>query len=135
MVTFVNGRPDKNGYRKFKIKTVEGPNDVASLREVLRRRYRRSLDERRALPDLVFVDGGKPQLGAAREVLDELGLDRLPLMALAKTDEIIFTPWHPDGLKLDRTSPALKLVQYIRDEAHRFAIRFHRQRRAKRSFS
>jgi len=135
MVTFVNGRPDKNGYRKFKIKTVEGPNDVASLREVIRRRYRRSLEERRALPDLIFVDGGKPQVGAAREVLDELGLKRLPLMALAKTDEVIFTPRHPDGVKLDPTSSALKLVQHIRDEAHRFAIQFHRQRRAKRSFS
>jgi excinuclease ABC subunit C len=135
LVTFVHGKPDKDGYRKYKVKSVEGPNDVAGLGEVVRRRYRRLLKERQPLPDLVMVDGGKPQFGAAREVLDELGLERLPLVSLAKKQEIIFSSRHGDGLRLDRTSPALKLVQYIRDEAHRFAVKYHRQRRTKRSFA
>ena len=134
LVTFLNGRPDKDGYRKYRIKTVEGPNDVASLGEVIRRRYTRVLEEKQPLPDLILVDGGKPQFGTARKVLAELGLERLPLVSLAKKEEIVFTPGHKDGLKLDRTSPALKLFQHVRDEAHRFAIQYHRQRRSKRSF-
>ena len=135
MVAFVNGHPDKSGYRKFKIKSIEGPNDVASLAEVLRRRYTRVLAERSALPDLVFVDGGKPQFGAARAVLDELGLERVPLASLAKNEEIIFISVHGDGLRLEGTHPALKLLQRVRDEAHRFAVAFHRRRRAKKSFA
>jgi excinuclease ABC subunit C len=134
LVTFLKGRPDKGGYRKYRIKTVEGPNDVASLGEVIRRRYARVLEEKQPLPDLILVDGGKPQFGTARKVLAELGLERLPLVSLAKKEEIVFTPGHKDGLKLDPTSPALKLFQHVRDEAHRFAIRYHRQRRSKRSF-
>lgn len=135
LVTFVNGRPAKDGYRKFKIKTVEGPNDVASLEEVIRRRYSRLLEEKSPLPDLVFVDGGKPQLGAAQRALRGLGLGGLGLVSLAKKEEILFVPSRREGLRLDRTSPALKLFQHIRDEAHRFAIKFHRQRRTKRSFA
>lgn len=134
MVTFVNGRPDKDGYRKYKIKTVAGPNDVASLDEVIRRRYRRVLEERSPLPDLVLVDGGKPQFGTAQKALTGLGLDRIPLASLAKKEEIVFLSDHGEGLRLDPTSPALKLLQHVRDEAHRFAVKFHRQRRAKRSF-
>jgi excinuclease ABC subunit C len=135
LVTFDNGRPNKDGYRKFKIKTVTGPNDVASLEEVIRRRYARLLEEKAPLPDLVFVDGGKPQLGTALKVLHQLGLESLEVVSLAKKEETIFTPLHKQGLKLDRTSPALRLLQHIRDEAHRFAIAFHRQRRSKRSFT
>ena len=135
MVSFLNGRPDKDEYRKFKIKTVSGPNDVASLEEVLRRRFLRLLAEKRPLPDLVFVDGGLPQLGTAERVLEDLGLEKLALASLAKREEIVYTPSHREGLKLDRTSPALKLLQRVRDEAHRFAIGFHRQRRSKRSFA
>lgn len=135
LVSFLNGRPDKEEYRKFKIKTVAGPNDVASLEEVLRRRYLRLLAEKRPLPDLVFVDGGLPQLGTAERVLEDLGLEKLALASLAKREEIVYTPGHREGLKLDRTSPALKLLQRVRDEAHRFAIGFHRQRRSKRSFA
>ena len=135
LVTFDNGRPNKDGYRKFKIKTVAGPNDVASLEEVIRRRYIRILEEKAPLPDLVFVDGGKPQLGTALKVLHELGLGSLEVVSLAKKEEIIFALHHKNGLRLDRTSPALKLLQHIRDEAHRFAIAFHRQRRSKRSFT
>jgi len=134
LVTFESGRPQKEGYRKFKVKTVEGPNDVAGLEEVIRRRYRRVLEEKAPLPDLVFVDGGKPQLGTASRALQSLGLERISVVSLAKKEEIIFSPLHKNGLRLDRTSPALKLLQHIRDEAHRFAVKFHRQRRSKRSF-
>jgi excinuclease ABC subunit C len=135
MVSFVDGVPDKGGYRKFKIKTVAGPNDVASLQEVLRRRYLRLVAEKAPLPDLIFVDGGLPQLGTAEKVLEDLGLEKIPLASLAKKEEIVYTPARREGLKLDGTSPALKLLQHVRDEAHRFAIRFHRQRRSKRSFA
>jgi len=135
LVTFENGKPNKDGYRKYRIRTVEGPNDVASLEEVVRRRYARVLEEHRPLPDLILVDGGKPQLGAAQKILSELGLERVPLVSLAKKEEIVFTPANREGLRLDRTSPALKLFQHIRDEAHRFAVTFHRQRRTKRSFA
>jgi excinuclease ABC subunit C len=134
MVSFVNGRPAPSGYRKYKIKSVEGPNDVAALGEVLRRRYGRAIAERSPLPDLVLVDGGKPQFGAARTALDELGLDRLPLASLAKSEEIVFISGRGEGLRLDRTSSALKLLQRVRDEAHRFAIAFHRRRRARKTF-
>jgi len=135
MVTFVNGRPDTDGYRKYKIKTVAGPNDVASLDEVIRRRYRRVLEEGSPLPDLVLVDGGKPQFGTARKALADLGLAKIPLASLAKKEEIVFLSDHGDGLRLDPTSFALKLLQHVRDEAHRFAVKFHRQRRSKRSFA
>ena len=134
MVTFENGRPHKDGYRKFKIKTVEGPNDVASLEEAIRRRYLRVREENQPLPDLILIDGGKPQLGMAQKALAELGLGKIPLASLAKKEEVVFTPDHKEGLRLDRTSPALKLFQHIRDEAHRFAVKYHRQRRTKRSF-
>jgi excinuclease ABC subunit C len=134
LVSFLNGLPDKDNYRRFKVKTVAGPNDVASLAETIRRRYARRIEEKASRPDFILVDGGKPQLGAARKVLAELGLGHIPVAALAKREETIFTPEHPDGLKLGRTAAALKLVQRIRDEAHRFAIGFHRRRRAKRAF-
>ncbi len=135
LVTFENGRPFKDGYRKFKIRTVEGPNDVAAMEEALRRHFGRILEEKAALPDLVLVDGGKPQLNTAKRVLDSLGLTSQPLASLAKREELLFIPGHRDGIRLERTSPALKLVQHIRDEAHRFAITFHRQRRSKSSFT
>jgi len=134
LVVFVDGIPQKNDYRKYKIRSVEGPNDVASLQEVIRRRYTRVLREKGSLPDLILVDGGKGQLNAARAVLNELGLSQLPVVSLAKKEEIIFTPSRKDGIRLERTSPALKLFQHIRDEAHRFAISFHRLRRKKKSF-
>jgi excinuclease ABC subunit C len=135
LVVFRDGRPDKDAYRKFLIRTVEGSNDVASLGEVLTRRYRKLLGEGAALPDLVMVDGGKPQLGAAEKALAALGLSELPLVAIAKREEILHTPVRRDGVRLARTSAALKLVQAVRDETHRFAIAFHRDRREKRSFA
>lgn len=135
MVVFENGLPSKDNYRKYKIKTVAGADDVRSLQEVVRRRYSRLLEEKKELPDLILVDGGKGQLNATQKVLEELGLAGLPAASLAKKEEIIFTPSRKDGIRLDRTSPALKLFQNIRDEAHRFAISFHRLRRKKRSFA
>lgn len=135
MVVFENGLPSKDNYRKYKIKTVAGADDVRSLQEVVRRRYSRLLEEKKELPDLILVDGGKGQLNAARKVLEELGLGELSVASLAKKEEIIFTPSRKNGIRLDRTSPALKLFQNIRDEAHRFALSFHRLRRKKRSFA
>jgi excinuclease ABC subunit C len=135
LIVFKDGRPDKDGYRKYLIRTVEGSNDVASLEEVITRRYRRALKEKGALPDLIMVDGGKPQLGAAQKALAALGISGVPLVSIAKKEEILFTPDARDGIRLDRTSAALKLIQAIRDETHRFAIAFHRGRRAKRSFA
>jgi excinuclease ABC subunit C len=135
MVVFTDGRPDKDEYRKFKVRTVEGSNDVASLEEVIGRRYRGLLDENKPLPDLVMVDGGKGQLAAAARALAGLGISQVPLVSIAKREEILFTSRHPEGLRLERASPALKLIQAIRDEAHRFAITFHRGRREKRSFA
>jgi len=113
---------------------VAGPNDIASLQEVIRRRYKRILEEKKDFPDLILVDGGKGQVNAARGALEELGVSNLPLVSLAKKEEIIFAPDRKKGIRLERTSPALKLFQNIRDEAHRFAISFHRLRREKRSF-
>ena len=135
LVVFADGRPAKDEYRIFRIKSVAGSNDVASLREVVRRRYARRIEENTPLPDLVMVDGGKGQLAAAASALEELGLESLPLVSLAKREETLFTRGLPDGLKLDRTSPALKLIQAVRDEAHRFAVRHHRRRREKKSFA
>lgn len=134
LVVFENGLPQKNDYRKYKIKSVEGPNDVASIQEVIRRRYTRLLQEKKAFPDLILVDGGKGQLNATRTVLEELGLNHLPVISLAKKEEIIFTPSRKNGIQLDKTSPVLKLIQSIRDESHRFALSFHRLRRKKKSF-
>jgi excinuclease ABC subunit C len=134
LVVFEKGRPQKNDYRKYKIKTVTGPNDVASLQEVIRRRYKRLLEEKKALPDLILVDGGKGQLNAAIGALKDLGVGHLPVVSLAKKEETIFTPDRKKGIILERTSPALRLFQNIRDEAHRFALSFHRLKREKRSF-
>jgi len=135
LIVFKDGRPDKDGYRKFLIRTVEGSNDVASLEEVISRRYKRALEEKGPLPDLIMVDGGKPQLGAAQKALAALGISGVPLVSIAKKEEILFTLDARDGIRLDRTSAALKLIQAIRDETHRFAIAFHRGRREKRSFA
>jgi excinuclease ABC subunit C len=135
VVVFENGEPNPSEYRKYKIKTVAGPNDVASLQEVVGRRYARALNEGRRLPDLILVDGGKGQLHAAKIELDKLGLAGLPVVSLAKREEVVFTPAQKEGLRLDRTAPALKLLQHIRDEAHRFAVTYHRQRRKKKSFA
>ena len=141
MVVFEDGKPRTGEYRRFRIKSVTGPNDFASHQEVLRRRFRfagqgedGSAEERRwAMPDLVIVDGGKGQVSAAKAVLDELGLHDLPLAGLAKEREELFLPDRSDPILLPTTSSALYLVQRLRDEAHRFAITYHRDLRAKRA--
>ncbi len=134
VVVFENGRPRKQDYRKYKIKTVHGPDDVASLREIIQRRYARIKKEKQAPPDLLLVDGGKGQLNTARKTLDKMGMEDLEVVSLAKKEEIIFAPAHHDGLRLERTSPVLKLLQHVRDEAHRFAISYHRIKRKQKSF-
>ncbi len=168
MVVFERGAAKKSDYRKFKIRTVEGANDFASLQEVLRRRFRRLVDEKeeeyaaenekreaesvkpkaevkkrkrdtlpgkddswKRVPDLVIIDGGKGQLGAAQEVFRELGIEGVHLISLAKQEEEVFVPTQPDSLRLGQSSEALKLLQRIRDEAHRFGITYHRNLRKK----
>jgi len=139
MVVFEEGRPRTGEYRRFRIKSVQGANDYASHQEVLRRRFKRaksgeegSEEELRwLLPDLVVIDGGKGQLSAAKEVLDELGFGDLAVVGLAKEREEIFLPERDAPILLPTTSPALYLMQRLRDEAHRFAITYHRSLRAK----
>jgi excinuclease ABC subunit C len=139
MVVFEDGQPRTGEYRRFRIKAVEGQDDFASHQEVLRRRFRRALDAQEGgaerlrwrMPDLVIIDGGKGQVSAAREVLDELGLHDMPLAGLAKEREELFLPGHSEPVVLPPTSGALYMLQRLRDEAHRFAITYHRQMRAK----
>lgn len=131
-VWFENGRPRRAEYRKFRVKTVEGTDDFASMREVVGRYFRRRLEEGKSLPDLVVVDGGRGQLSAAQEALAAIPVD-LPIVSLAKKDEEVFIPGRPDSLRLPRRSPALRLLQQARDEAHRFAITFNRARRKART--
>ena len=139
MVVFEDGRPRTGEYRRFRIKDVVGANDYASHQEVLRRRFKRARsgeegneeELRWRLPDLVVIDGGKGQLSAAKEVLDELGYRDLAVVGLAKEREEIFLPDRKEPVLLPTTSPALYLMQRLRDEAHRFAITYHRSLRAR----
>ncbi len=133
MVVFEDGKPKKSLYRKFIIKTVEGPDDFSSMREVIERRYSRLKEENQPLPDLIMVDGGKGQLSSAVEILDSLGFNNYNIIGLAKRLEEVFLPNNSDPELIPKTSSGLKLLQQIRDEAHRFAITFHRVRRSKRT--
>jgi excinuclease ABC subunit C len=140
MTVFEDGRPAKKEYRRFTIKTVAGTDDFAMMREVTSRRFRRANDEEddgkwSKLPDLVIVDGGKGQLSAALAGLNDVGWTGQSIVALAKENEELFLPGNPEPIILPRDSQALFLVQRVRDEAHRFAITFHRQKRSKSSFS
>jgi excinuclease ABC subunit C len=136
LVVWEDGKMNKSAYRKFKIATVEGVDDFASMREVVERRYRRLKDEGQAMPSLVLIDGGLGQLHAAAEALEKLGLTTQPLASIAKREEVIYVYGNEDEpVVLDRRSPVLHLVQMIRDESHRFAIGYHRQRRAMRDRS
>jgi excinuclease ABC subunit C len=172
MVVFERGAAKKSDYRKFKIRTVEGANDFASLQEVLTRRFKRLVnakeeeqasvtfqdkpveaptfepspaqtkkkspgkdDSWKQMPDLVIIDGGKGQLSAAEEVMRNLGIEGVALISLAKQEEEVFVPGRPDSLRLPQSSEALRLLQRIRDEAHRFGITYHRQLRTKRGLA
>jgi excinuclease ABC subunit C len=135
MVRFVDGRPDKKGYRHFNIKTVTGPDDFASMKEIVSRRYKRILEEQSEYPSLIIVDGGKGQLSSACEALKELGLyGKIPIVGIAKKLEEIYYPDDPLPLLISKKSPGLFLIQQIRDEAHRFAITFHRLKRSNSTF-
>ena len=135
MVWFQNGRPYRNEYRKFKVKSVEGIDDFASMNEVVGRYFRRRLDEERSLPDLVVIDGGKGQLNAAADALRTLGLESMPVVSLAKREEEIFLLGRSESIRLSRRSPSLRMLQQARDEAHRFAITFQRKRRSVRTIT
>ncbi len=127
MVVFVDGKPSRAGYRRFRIKTVRGIDDYEMMREVVRRRYTRVLEEKGELPDLVVIDGGKGHLGVAKGELDALGLKELPIISIAKQHEYIFTPDKEGPAIFPQSSPILQLIQRLRDEAHRFAITYHRR--------
>ena len=132
-VWFENGRPRRGEYRKFKIKTVDGIDDFASMREVVGRYVARRIEEGKPLPDLILIDGGKGQLGAAHDALVAAGLGSLPLISLAKREELVFVLGRSEGVHLSRRSRALRMLQQARDEAHRFALTFQRQQRTKRT--
>ena len=129
MVQFINAKPNKSGYRHFNIKTVEGPNDFASMEEIVYRRYKRLLDEGQRLPDLIVVDGGKGQLSSAIKILRQLGLyGKISIIGIAEKLEEIYFPGDSIPLYIDKRSETLKVIQHIRDEAHRFGITHHRKK-------
>ncbi|MGL5682125.1 MAG: excinuclease ABC subunit UvrC [Marinifilaceae bacterium] len=131
-VVFIDGKPAKSEYRKFHVKTVEGANDFASMVEAVYRRYKRRLEESQPLPDLIVIDGGKGQLGAALDALEQLDLrGKVPIIGLAKRMEEVYFPGDKDPYLIAKNSIALKTLMHIRDEAHRFGITFHRQLRSK----
>lgn len=136
MVVFVEGKPKKSEYRKFIIQSVDGPDDFASMQEVIERRYSKLINENLPLPDLIMVDGGKGQLSSAVEILDNIiGKDKYEIIGLAKRLEEVILKGISEPQSIPKTSSSLKLLQHIRDEAHRFAITFHRERRSKRTFT
>ena len=134
-VWFENGRARRAEYRKFRVKTVQGTDDFASMREVVARYFQRRITDEKALPDLIVIDGGKGQLSAAHEALHSLGLADRPLISLAKREEEVFVWGREEPLQLSRRSPSLRLLQQIRDEAHRFAVTYNRKRRTMRTIT
>lgn len=135
IVVFRDGKPSKKEYRHFNVKTVEGPNDFATMEEAVFRRYRRLLDEGQAMPQLVVIDGGKGQLSAALKSLRLLGIEnQLTIIGIAKRLEEIYYPNDPYPLYLDKKSETLRVIQHLRDEAHRFGITFHRKQRSRKTF-
>jgi excinuclease ABC subunit C len=131
MVYFLDAKPRKTEYRKFNVKTVSGIDDFVAIREVVYRRYKRLKKEEKPYPDLILIDGGKGQLSMAVSALRELGLDYIPVIGLAKRLEEVFVPGNPEAQSIHKQSPGLILLRRIRDEAHRFAITFQRQKRNK----
>jgi excinuclease ABC subunit C len=134
-VWFQNGRPNRGEYRKFKVRTVEGVDDFAAMREVVGRYFRRRIDEGKPVPDLVVIDGGRGQLNAAHDALKDVGLPELPLISLAKREEEVYVWGRSEPLRISRRSPALRVLQQARDEAHRFALTFQRKRRSARTIT
>lgn len=133
MVVFENGSPKKSEYRKFKIRTVHSVDDYRMMAEVVERRYARLIKEKKDLPDLILIDGGKGQLSAAVHVFEKLSLNDQPVIGLAKRLEEVFVPGISDAQSVSKTSPGLFLLQRVRDEAHRFAVQYHRNLRKKRT--
>jgi len=131
MVCFIDGKPKKSQYRKFNIKSIKGVDDFASIREVVFRRYKRIKDEKKPIPDLILIDGGKGQLSMALSALRELGMDYISIIGLAKKLEEVFVPGNSEPQNIKKTSPSLILLRRIRDEAHRFAITFQKEKRSK----
>ena len=135
-VVFKNGKPSKKDYRKYNIKTVVGPDDFASMEEVVYRRYKRLLDEKQPLPQLIIIDGGKGQLSSSLKSLDKLGLrGQIAIIGIAKRLEELFYPDDPIPLYLDKKTETLKIIQQLRNEAHRFGITFHRNKRSKEALN
>jgi len=134
MVTFFSARPQKDEYRRFRIKTIKGIDDYAMIREIMRRRYTRLLKEKRRLPDLILIDGGRAHLSVARDELNKIGPLKIPIISIAKEKEEIYLEQKKSPLRLPKSRPALKLVMRIRDEAHRFAISYHKLLRKKKFF-
>ena len=133
-VVFKNAKPSKRDYRKFNIKTVEGPDDYESMREVVYRRYKRLLEEEESLPQLIVIDGGKGQLNAAIESLEHLGIEKkIAVIGIAERLDEIYAPGDPIPLFIDKSSETLKVIQQLRNEAHRFGLSFHRQKRSKKA--
>jgi excinuclease ABC subunit C len=132
MVVLDRGKFDKNQYRVFNIKTVIGADDFRSMAEAVDRRYRRLLEDRKPLPDMILIDGGRGQLNAALTALNRLGIEEITIAGLAKREEEIYVPDREEPIRLDRRDPALQLLQMVRDETHRFAVSSHRRRRSKR---
>jgi excinuclease ABC subunit C len=135
LVWFEAGRPKKSEYRKFKIKGLAEQDDYAAIQEVLTRYLTRRRDERDPLPDLLVIDGGKGQLGAALDAMEKVGLGPIPMVGLAKREEEVFLPGRADSLRLSRRSPSLRLLQRARDEAHRFGLAYNRKRRTQRTIT
>ena len=138
MVVFIDGEADRNSYRRFKIKTVEGANDYASHQEMMRRRLAKigtDEEERFPKPDLIIIDGGKGQLSAVKEVFDEMNVTDIELISLAEREEEVFTLFQEESIRIDHRDYALKMLQRIRDEAHRFAITYFRSLHSKRNLA
>ena len=132
MVVFQNGLPKKTAYRKFKVRSTEGkPDDFLSMKEVLSRRLARLGEPKWEKPDLIIIDGGKGQLSSVMQIVEGIGVQGIDFVSLAKREEEVFLPHQSESILLPRDSNALYLIQRIRDEAHRFAITFHRERRSK----
>ena len=132
LVSFLDGLPFKDGYRRFKIKTVEGVDDFASMREVVFRRFKRMTDDGSIFPDILLIDGGKGQLSAAMDAFEAMGITPPTVISLAKQEEEIFVPGRAESIKLGKNAAALRLLMYVRDEAHRFAQNYHHSLRRKK---